>query len=555
MNLDIKIIALQIFSLFVFTTCFSGCVNNLNDNDETQKNDNTTLSVNSEQVLKDTNTVTTTEDTKADDPFPILNSKYFHDNIAILYYDDRAHYVNNYGKYLDSYPFYDYADKEYSPLHNFHDGLTAAWKRYKKGGRHLLDCYYVDTSGRIAIDEKFGYNGNFEDGYAITILKNNDNKHWKKSWCLINKSGKHIIEADGISDRYQNLIWIKKSNEFRMSGDWGLARIDTIDDSYEMIVDFKYNIIGQFIKGVCWVEKITERGEFEGPLKQRALMNSEGELITPWYDNLYTWSTGLSTFTLMDKYGVLDISGNVVMEAQNDYTKAKEFATKKASKPNYNFNEGYAVVHKNGKYGFIDSTNKLVIGYKYDKISKIGFSGGVAKVQLGEDEFFINKKEECLIGCIPRKKLPTPDSTFISKLSGNELIDAEIIAVYIQEYFPVTKEKTITQRAKGHPEMDDGQGCRFSTEYGKEITIENDYGCRSYDRQTIIKFNNYSFSEVRRILKILLPFRKKSKQDEIEEFDYEGWDDSYTYYGYDGMCSMSIIQKGAKIIVTYGCSC
>jgi hypothetical protein len=340
-----------------------------------------------------------------------------------------------------------------------------------------------------------------------------------------------------------------------MSGDWGLAKIDTVNDTYEMIVDFKYNIIGQFIKGVCWVEKITERGEFEGPLRERALMNSEGILITPWYDNLYTYSTSLSTFRLKDKYGVLDISGNVVMEPQNDYTKAKEFATRNESKSTNNFNEGYAVVHNNGKYGFIDSTGQLVIEYKYDKISEIGFSGGVAKVQIGEDEFFINKKEACLIGCIPRKKLPTPDSTFISGLSGTELIDADIIAAYIVNYFPVTKEKTIIQRAKGNPEMDEGQPCRFSTEYGKEISIENDYGCSSYNQETVIEFNNYSLSEVRRILKILLPSRKKPKQDGDDEFDYEGWDDSYTYYEYDGMCSMSIHKEGDKIIVTYGCSC
>ncbi len=389
MNLEVKHISSLFWIIFTFTICLSGCTENPSKNEKIQKK------------IDDTPPI---EKTKKD-LFPILNSKYFQDNIAILNCDEGAYYVNNYGETLDLDPFYDYADKKISTLHPFNNGLAAAWKRYK-GGTPKFDCYYVDTTGQIAFEEVFNLTFDFKDSYAMTVLKNTDGSR-KKRWCLINKRGKHIIEADGMDYFYKNLIWIRKANSSRVSGDWGLAKIDTINDTYHMMVDFKYNIIGRFIKDICWVEKITERGEFEGPLKQRALMNVDGELITPWYENLYTYDSGLSTFKSNGKYGVLDISGNVIMPAQDDHTEAYRYVNRTTAKTSSNFHEGYAVAHNKGKYGFIDTTGQLVIDYKYDQISEIGFSGGVAKVQIGHDDFFINKKGECVIGCISRKDLKT----------------------------------------------------------------------------------------------------------------------------------------------------
>lgn len=386
MNQGIKHITPLISVVLAFSLCFSGCKDSPPEK---------------ERITKEIYDTTPTKKIQKD-LFPILDSKYFQDNIAILYFNERAYYVNNYGEFLKAYPFYDYADKNFSPLHPFNNGLAAAWKRYRDG-KLIIDCYYVDTTGRIAIDEVFDLTFDFKDGYAMTVLKNKDGNQ-KKRWCLINKSGKHIIEADGMDYFYKNLIWIRKSNDYSISGDWGLAKIDTINDSYNMVVDFKYNIIGRFIKDVCWVEKITEKKEFESQLKQRALMNIDGNLITPWYDNLTLYDSGLSLFRKNKEYGVLDISGNVILQPQNDYNKAKNMANSTLSVKKDNYHEDLGAVHNGGKYGFIDTSGNLVIAYKYDKVSEIGFSGGLAKVQIGEDEFFINKKGECIIGCIPMKK-------------------------------------------------------------------------------------------------------------------------------------------------------
>jgi hypothetical protein len=50
-----------------------------------------------------------------------------------------------------------------------------------------------------------------------------------------------------------------------------------------------------------------------------------------------------------------------------------------------------ARVKLNGKMGFIDKTNKIVIPIKYDNVFGT-FSEGLAKVELNGEEFFIDKQ-------------------------------------------------------------------------------------------------------------------------------------------------------------------
>ena len=61
------------------------------------------------------------------------------------------------------------------------------------------------------------------------------------------------------------------------------------------------------------------------------------------------------------------------------------------------FSEGLATVKLNDKYGFIDKTGKEVIPIKYDYAE--GFSEGLAQVKLNNKWFYINQKGECEKDC------------------------------------------------------------------------------------------------------------------------------------------------------------
>lgn len=55
------------------------------------------------------------------------------------------------------------------------------------------------------------------------------------------------------------------------------------------------------------------------------------------------------------------------------------------------FSEGLAGVEKNGKWGFIDKSGKLVINYQFDEVDGDGFNEGLAAVKQGDKWGFINR--------------------------------------------------------------------------------------------------------------------------------------------------------------------
>lgn len=63
------------------------------------------------------------------------------------------------------------------------------------------------------------------------------------------------------------------------------------------------------------------------------------------------------------------------------------------------FSEGLAAVdNRRGKFGYIDTTGKLVIKLKFDFASE--FKNGLARVEIGEKSGYINKKGVLVIKAI-----------------------------------------------------------------------------------------------------------------------------------------------------------
>jgi len=132
--------------------------------------------------------------------------------------------------------------------------------------------------------------------------------------------------------------------------------------------------------------------------------------------------------------------------------------------------------------------------------------------------------------------LPTPDSTFFN---NPKPLTENIIEKYVKSYFTVSQPtKIIKTTSADHPEG--VWNCHTRTEYG-EISAET-YTCDMQFDQTF-RFENYTFEEVNRIVRILL------KDDE-----YDHWVGNKYGQGRTG-CYVEIKNEKDKIIITYGCSC
>lgn len=154
--------------------------------------------------------------------------------------------------------------------------------------------------------------------------------------------------------------------------------------------------------------------------------------------------------------------------------------------------------------------------------------------------------------------LPTPDSKFMNSLDKSRIIDAEyVIDKYLETYFYIVEpEKVIRRTDVDNPEYPEGPvDCGFRTVYNNNVVIEDDFGCESYTRTTTIEFGNYSFKEVNRVVKILLPklFKKDASDYTKNQGGWHNLDGDDEWYEYGGSCSLSISKRDNKTFIDYVC--
>ena len=94
------------------------------------------------------------------------------------------------------------------------------------------------------------------------------------------------------------------------------------------------------------------------------------------YDHVSCLSEGLAWVRKGNKYGFIDTTGKVVIPFQYDLT--------------YGFSEGLARVEKDGKVGFINKTGDIAIPLQYDDAG--GFKEVFAEVNKADKWFYINKQ-------------------------------------------------------------------------------------------------------------------------------------------------------------------
>lgn len=92
-------------------------------------------------------------------------------------------------------------------------------------------------------------------------------------------------------------------------------------------------------------------------------------------EEICAYRGGLAAFKLQSHWGLLDVSGNVVLDPAYEYIQ--------------DFSEGLAEVRASEKSGFIDRTGKLVLPMVYDNARS--FRDGLAPAQLGDKWGYIDQ--------------------------------------------------------------------------------------------------------------------------------------------------------------------
>lgn len=323
----------------------------------------------------------------------------------------------------DSY--YDYEDdydREYSLYgvidSNLDEVIPCAFRSMKYiEESHLFETEkgYKDTSGRfvaecdgkkIYVPSKYLYCKSFNNGSAVAVLK-----AWPENrYALINGEAGDIIPPI-----FDSLTLLSNgSYKFKLNDKYGL-----IDNTGRIILSNKYHAIGKFVDNLACARVDVKSADSNKEINLYGYIDLQGNEVLPveyefigkrfnnrsvvmkggeWClfgidDHKLTAFPGVAhlgpcvsddmcKINIGGKYdkgnnrvtgglwGYCSVDGKTVIEAV--YESA------------CGFSEGFAAVKKDGKWGFINTSGKIVIPFKFDKVYS-SYKGGTCRLIKGEE--------------------------------------------------------------------------------------------------------------------------------------------------------------------------
>jgi len=270
---------------------------------------------------------------------------------------------------------------------------TSGLKFCVRGGK----CGYINTEGiaivPISYDYEQGDYNVYKQGYYPLDIKYGYLETWNNHTILVRlrKNGKYGF----VNHKGEVIIPFK----YDMIYDWDFSRYDAllrarIGNSYGLIdvngreiVPVKYKNTGQCGYGEpTWVQR--EDGKI-------AYVNSDGSFITDFKytkasEDFFGGDNEVAHVAINDLWGFVDKSGREVVSPK--YTYADYWVSE----------EGWVSVVKNGKLGFIDLNENIVIPFQYDVVTagsnslKSSFKFGVANVRKNGKWALIDKSGKAI---------------------------------------------------------------------------------------------------------------------------------------------------------------
>jgi hypothetical protein len=308
----------------------------------------------------------------------------------------------------------------------------------------------MDSSTKIVIPIKY------KSGFSL-----DENCYWTRKdidWIILDKQGTEIIPDYKYGSRpygfHEGLSPVERNGKFGFVNEAGKEIINCIYDSFglgfvggfaairlgnkwgyinrkgEVIADFKYDYAYSFEDGWAIVGD-RKRGYGFIDTTGKGVIPLQFQDANPFYE-------GLAYVQIRGRIGFINKEGNFVIKPKymycGNFREGFAYVRNKIVSKVYNrngkcvltsfrfedidyFNEGLAAVSpKHGKFGYIDTTGKLVIKLKYDFAKE--FHNGLAGVEIKNKWGYINRKGELVIPPIYDEYAPDFENN-IAKVKRN----------------------------------------------------------------------------------------------------------------------------------------
>jgi hypothetical protein len=266
----------------------------------------------------------------------------FSEGLALVVIDGKAGYIDKAGRLV--------IEAKFEEGGQFVNGLAPA----KSGGKFG----YINKTGAFVIEPKYDFADHFSDGLARVVVSGLIG--------YISPEGTMVIQP-----KYTNANRFTNGIAAVLVG----SEIGYINKTGTLVIQPQYLITGEHVNGLIRFNADTSVG----------YMNQTGKVVIPatyvWADN---FSEGLAATETTDmRFYYINTSGT------------RPFST--FFEDAYAFSEGLAFVMKNGRYGVINTSGQFVIQPQFADASSSGFSSGLAAVEVRGKIGYINSSGTMVI--------------------------------------------------------------------------------------------------------------------------------------------------------------
>lgn len=197
------------------------------------------------------------------------------------------------------------------------------------------------------------------DSKGLTILNSNDLKNELRFTKVINY--KHLIDYEVIKTNDCDYLVNENGAVIQV--------LDQFDYYIDLSLQGKYNYF------------MNDRGLVNKDNKYGYIDSSGKTIINPIYNSASYFKDGYATVTSSNSYKIIDINGNIILD-DYDYL--------------FFYNTNLILAKKNGKYGYIDINDQVIIDFMYEKIDKLD-------VDYNHYNHFYVEKDEKFIVAVDKK--------------------------------------------------------------------------------------------------------------------------------------------------------
>lgn len=252
-------------------------------------------------------------------------------------------------------------DFQYDNAYSFREGFCIVFEG-EKGN-------FIDKQGKKLLSFSFDSAENFLEGYAVITI--NDKKG------IVNQQGQLILPAqyDKVFRFFNDRACVIKDGKYGAidkQGNW------IFEPQFDYLYDFEFGFTKAVIK--------TADGE-----KDEFFVNKNGRIVDwvslDYFGRLFNEEHKLTLVEDKNKFGFTDREGNIVIDTIYDDAEI--------------FQEGFANIEVNGKYGFINEQGIEVIKPIYDYYDECDYMrNGHVIMRLGDKLGILNSKGEVVVDFI-----------------------------------------------------------------------------------------------------------------------------------------------------------